>query len=304
MTALPAVLARSAVLAGRAVRAVPIAGGTSNRAYRLEAGDEAFCLRVPRPRAARGVDRVREVAAARAADAAGIGAPVREAIACGADGPLLLLGWVEGAALVPSDLAAPGLAAQAARVVRRLHAGPALPGPPADYAAFLRAYRADADRAGIAPPPAVDAGWPELERACAALATRPDGLAPCHDDLVAANLLATPSGDLVLLDFEFAAQNDPWLDVGTLWSLNGLAPDALPALCAVYADGVPPRGRVERAWLWALVAHAAFALWGLLEDAVGGAPVDLGSWARAEDARVAAWLADPALGERLDRVAR
>lgn len=304
MSALATVLARSRTLRGRAFRALPVAGGSSNRVFRIEAGADAFCLRLPRPKAARGIDRAREAAAATAAARAGLGAPVHELLEAGADGPLLLLGWVEGAALAPGDIAEPATLRAAGALLRRLHAGPPLAGAPADYAGFLRAYREDAARAGIALPAAVLAGADVLARVAGALAGRPDGLAPCHDDLVAANLLRRPGGGLVLLDFEYAAPNDPWFDVGTLWSLNGLPDDALAVLCAAYAGGVPAPGRVARARLWALVAHAAFAVWGLLEAELPGAPAGIAAWARAQDARVGAWLADPALGGHVDAVAR
>ena len=65
-----------------------------------------------------------------------------------------------------------------------------------------------------------------VERIRAALAVRPQPTVPCHNDLLAANIM--DAGDrLWFIDYEYAGNNDPCFELGNIWSEANLAPDAL-----------------------------------------------------------------------------
>ncbi len=63
----------------------------------------------------------------------------------------------------------------------------------------------------------------------------PQKLCCCHNDLVAANIIATP--DLRFLDWEYACDNDPLFDLATLVAHHRLAPARADYLLNAYFNG-------------------------------------------------------------------
>ena len=54
---------------------------------------------------------------------------------------------------------------------------------------------------------------------------------PCHNDLLAANVI--DDGEKIwLIDYEYSGNNDPCFELGNLWAECGLSTDALAALVA------------------------------------------------------------------------
>ena len=79
---------------------------------------------------------------------------------------------------------------------------------------------------------------------------------PCHNDLVAANVLA--GAKLRLIDFEYAAQAAPVLDLASLAAMNGYGEAEERLLLAAYESPVgEPFSRTEFAKVRRLVALLA-----------------------------------------------
>ena len=86
----------------------------------------------------------------------------------------------------------------------------------------------------------------------------PTNLCCCHNDLVAANIIATPG--LRFLDWEYASDNDPLFDLATIVAHHRLPAERSDYLLNVYFDGDGQRWREQFArqvelyeallWLW------------------------------------------------------
>jgi thiamine kinase-like enzyme len=80
----------------------------------------------------------------------------------------------------------------------------------------------------------------------------------CHNDLVAANIIATP--DVRFLDWEYACDNDPLFDLATVVAHHRLSPARADYLLNAYFDGDANQWREQFArqvklyeallWLW------------------------------------------------------
>jgi aminoglycoside phosphotransferase (APT) family kinase protein len=235
--------------AGTGPRITPLAGGRVNRSFRVETPSGAFVLRLnaPSPETTLlGADRRHEISAQRLAAQAGLAPRV---IAVAPDHSFQVSEYVAGETADAARLAsAAGLARLGAslQLLRALAAPEALRG--ADLMARTRrlvrlaAAAGAGDGALAAALGAAEAGW----------AAAGGGRQPClvHSDPNPGNVVLTPSGTAVLLDWEYAHVGDPlqdpaaWLQAcpalagreRELLHACGLAGQADPAMLAGMAE--------------------------------------------------------------------
>ncbi|MCC5861845.1 MAG: phosphotransferase [Gammaproteobacteria bacterium] len=186
--------------------------------------------------------------------------------------------WREGAPLAPEVLRRPEVAAEVGALIGRLQALPLdVPGPDLEQAA--RDYAARLESAGVPGVAAAtrDRRLARLTALAEASQPRVNEARPAHGDLVANNLLRTPTG-LQLIDWEYAGLAHPWWDPATVVSLHALPPPAVRGLLA--AAGMDPAVAESPAFarMVELVALLAWA-WAGAEAA-----------ARPGDPRPRAWL--------------
>ena len=149
---------------------------------------------------------------------------------------------MSGAPLGDGELRTEPVLSQAGRMLRTLHDGPPFPATFNGFtiaAEHLEAIaRARRHAAGASTPPPT----PLRSASRAALHGGEHELVPCHNDLLAGNLLQ--AGDrLMLVDWEYAGMNDRFFDLANLAVNNGLEPDDEARLLEAYF-GEPP---IERA---------------------------------------------------------
>lgn len=136
-----------------------------------------------------------------------------------------------------------------ARALRKLHSLP-LTGRTFDALSAARVYAED-----------VPTAEREMMRDCLHVIEslpRPRNLCCCHNDLVSANVIATPG--IRFLDWEYACDNDPFFDVATVVAHHRLSEERANFLLDAYFDGDGRRWREHLAmqvrfydallWLW------------------------------------------------------
>ena len=267
----PVVLREMALLSGGAVQqnwALDVTRDGQPERWVLRT-DNAAVLSVSLPRTA-------EYALLRAARAAGVTVP--EPLFCcpgrevtGA--PFFVMrrvgGIAQGHRLVRA--AAPGLAAQCATEMARIHSiTPPRPdldflgAPPADaHAAFIAAQRGVLDAAGT-PRPVVEWGLRHLERT----APPPAGTVLNHNDFRTGNYMVADGAVTAVLDWEFAAWGDRHADLGwycaPCWRFGALAAEAggvgsRDAFYAAYAAASGQKVDHARVLWWELAATIRWA---------------------------------------------
>lgn len=201
-----------------------IQAGLTNRSYLVDVEGRPHVLRVDTRHAARmGLDRRLEFEIQRRAASRGIAPRV---LAADPDEGWLLYEYLEGRVLTPADLADQATIEAIAELLRSVHDLPA-------SGRMLSAVDAAARYAAIVGP---ETGLSDFSQRCVALvaaAPPPVTVRCCHNDIVAANIVA--NGGLRLIDWEYACDNDPLFDLASLAGYHDLDERTVASLLAAYA---------------------------------------------------------------------
>ena len=287
---LEAVLADVPELAGPVLSVEDVSGGLVNRSVKVTTPAGAYVVRLfASDTQLLRVDRDEEYASSVIAAEAGIGATV---VAYLPQHGAMVLEWIEGEAQSAEELRAGDKPLQVARTLRRLHSCPPFR---SDYDLFgsLREYRRILDEEGFALPDRYDDYAGQAAALETALTATPVALRPCHNDMMPANFIDA-GGALRLIDYEYAANNDPCFDLGGIWSEAGMAPEQLDRMVREY-HGEPRPDQVARARLWAIVCDYGWMLWAAIQagQGVGAEGWDPWQWGCEHFARAVAAFESP-----------
>ena len=266
---------------------VPLGGGITNHNFTVDEGGRRWVVRVGGDIPWHGIVRANELAASRAAAAAGLSPTVRHA-----EPGILVLEHLDARPLGEADVRDPANRARLVELIRRCHHEVArhLRGPGfmfwvfhvvRDYAHTLR-----------------EAGSPHTPRlpALAALAERleravgPVEIVFGHNDLLPANILDDGSR-LWLVDWEYAGFNSPLFDLGGLAS-NALMPAAdAHALLEVYLGRPLDDATRYRAQAMTCASLLREAMWSMVSELRSTLAFDYAAYTRTNLDRLDAALA-------------
>src|ERR1700753_1907141 len=163
-----------------------LSGGLTNRNYQVTTPDGSFVARISAGASELlAIDRDCEYRNSLTAAAAGAGAPVIE---YRPQDRLLVIGYLDGQTLTAADVASEQNIPRIAAACQRLHRGQRF-GNDFDMFDIQRRYRAVTRDRGFRIPDGYDDLAPQLAAAEKALAIRPEQTVPCHNDLLAANVI-------------------------------------------------------------------------------------------------------------------
>lgn len=289
LDAVPALAARTAVS--------DLSGGLTNRNLKVTTPDGVYVARLSSPESALlAIDRDAEHANSVAAAASGAAPDV---IAFAPEVSVLVVRFVDGTTWSPADVLEPANAPRVAAALRMLHDGPRFVNdfdmlrlqPQYLELCLERGFRLPDRYLDFADHAAAIAG---------ALAARPVPTVPCNNDLLAANVIDT--GDRVwLIDYEYSGNNDPFFEVGNLWSEATGTPDDLERLVAAYV-GETSRSLTARARLWGLMSKYGWMLWASIQDGTSDLDFDFWEWGMEKYDRAVAEFDGPDFGRLLEEV--
>jgi len=256
----------------------PLVGGITNRNYLVtERGQQRFVVRVGRDIPEHGVLRFNELAAARAAQAAGISPEVVYA-----GNGCLVSRYIEGRTLTPQDVRDARILEQIVGLLQRCHHD--IPrhfrGPALIFWVFqvIRNYlgllgERDANPFAV-PLSALQSKADRLEQMLG-----PVTMVFGHNDLLAANLI-DDGARLWLIDWDYAGFNSPLFDLANLASNNALTPELEAALLERYFRA-PPSSDASRGFAAMKCASLLReALWGAVSRITSAIDFDYGAYAR------------------------
>jgi thiamine kinase-like enzyme len=253
--------------------AVPLSGGITNRNYRVQFGATSYVVRLPgKDTGLLGISRTCERIANDAAARLGIAPRV-----AAADEQAIVTEFVDGAPLEPAAVrAAPE---PIARALRLFHTSDAklgtrfwVPQLLDDYAAII------AERGGSLPDGYGDARALAGRIGAALPFSEP---VPCHNDLLAANIISPEGGDGVLLvDWEYAGMGHRLFDLGNLAVNNEFDDVAEERLLTEYFDEPPGRARRAALKLMRLMSDAREGAWGAVQAVISELDFDFTGYAK------------------------
>lgn len=293
-----AVLARMPSLAGTQRRLELIPGGLTNVNFRVTTGTgAAYVARFSsRTTSLLAIDRAAEYRNSLIAEAGGVGPRIVEYLP---DEGVRVVEWIDGRTFQDEDLDDPAQLERLAKVCRRLHTGERFV---SDFDMFdvQRGYLAIVRESGFRLPADYLSYEPAVRRIEQVLRASSPGTVPCHNDLLAANIL-DDGRRLWLIDYELAGNNDACFELGNIWSEAALEPDRLEHLVTAYF-GRPSPVETARARLFGLMSKYGWTLWASIQDAVSDIDFDYWQWGMAKYVRAREEFRSPELEQLISTV--
>ena len=293
-----AVLARMPSLAGTQRRLELIPGGLTNVNYRVttDRGDRYVARFSSATTSLLAIDRAAEYRNSRIAEASGVGPRIVEYLP---EEGVRIVEWIDGRTFQDADLQDPTQLKRVAEVCRRLHSGARFV---SDFDMFdvQRGYLAIVRESGFRLPEDYLSYEPSVRRIERVLRASSTGTVPCHNDLLAANIL--DDGErLWLIDYELSGNNDACFELGNIWSEAVLEPDRLEHLVTAYF-GRPAPVETARARLFGLMSKYGWTLWASIQDAVSDIDFDYWQWGMAKYVRAREEFRSPELEQLISTV--
>lgn len=239
-----------------------MSGGITNSNFLVEDRGRRYFVRIGADIPHHGVMRFNELAASRAAHAAGISPEILHH-----EAGAMVLQFVEGRALEPEDIARSATLERIVPLIKRCHSevpkhlrGPAMVfwvfHVVRDYGHTLR----EADSRFVPALPGILEVAAELEAAVGGIS-----LVFGHNDLLAANFI--DDGERIwLIDWDYAGFNSPLFDLGGLASNNELPADSAEALLALYFDVKPTDELLYRYAAMKCASLLREAMWSMVSE--------------------------------------
>jgi thiamine kinase-like enzyme len=123
---------------------------------------------------------------------------------------------------------------------------------------------------------------------------------PCHNDLLAGNVIrALDGGGLLIVDWEYAGMGHPCFDLGNLSVNNDFDQAADERLLRAYHQQPPSDARRATLALMRLLSDAREAAWGVIQAEISELDFDFDRYARVHFERLHAGAEEPQLREWL-----
>ena len=263
-----------------------LGGGITNHNVKVTRPEGVVVLRVAgKDTELLGIDRRVELAATRAAAAAGVGP---EVVGFVEPEGWLVTRFVDGSIPPPDELRQPAQLARVANALRAFHHAPPIPGR-FDALEVVEAYRDTALERDATLPEAFTRAH-ETARAIAELRTG-QPLRPCHNDLLNANFIDT--GDrLVIVDWEYAGMGDPFFDLANFSINHELEADDRAVLLAAYAGDAHAEA-LATLDLMRFMSDFREAMWGVVQGVVSELDFDFHAYAAEHFERMERTAAEP-----------
>ncbi|HEV2981214.1 MAG TPA: phosphotransferase [Solirubrobacteraceae bacterium] len=270
----------------------PLRGGITNRNYRAALGGEQFVVRLHGARTQLlGIDREAERRASDAAAKLGIAPPVAASLpGC------LVTRYVPCRALAPADVAA--RAEEIAQALRAFHDSGVQLGHRFWVPELLEDYERHLRARGVEPGEDFAQAVAVARRIAHAIPLRDPR--PCHNDLLAGNIICEPdAGRLLLVDWEYAGMGHRLFDLGNVAVNNEFDADAEQRLLSAYLGRPPDAGTRAGLKLMRVLSDVREAAWGALQTRISTLDFDFFAYARAHFERLHAAVAEPDFEEWL-----
>ena len=291
MDEIPLITARIAAIVGeQRGEALPLAGGITNRNYRVTFGEHDCVVRVPgKDTDLLGIDRGAECEANKLAAELGLAPPV---VLMLDDPEVIVTRFVEARGMSEEDLRRPESIDKTAAALRTVHdSGREIPAT-FDSFRIAETYMDTAADRGVARPGYYDEALGHAHAIEAALTGPDHHPVPCHNDLLAANFL--DEGDrLRIVDWEYAGMGDRYFDLGNFSVNNELDDDAQDALLEAYFGEPPDARRRATLRLMRFMSDFREAMWGVVQSGISELDFAFDDYAAKHFGRLRETAADP-----------
>lgn len=263
------------------IEATPLGGGRTNLNFTVKDGASKYVVRLGEDIPAHHVMRFNELAASRAAHAAGLSPEV-----VFAEAGITVIRYIESKTLAETDVGQPEYLARIVNLMRRCHheMPKHLRGPSLVFWVFhvIRDYAATLQ----------DCASPHATKMaeCLAIAERleadigPVELVYGHNDMMAANIL-DDGARLWLIDWDYAGFNSPLFDLGGLASNNLLTEAQELEMLGVYYKKPPSAALLRRYHAMKCASLMRETIWSMVSESISDLDIDYAAYTAENLAR-------------------
>ncbi len=242
--------------------AEPLGGGITNVNFLVTDARQSAVVRIGQDIPVHQVMRFNELAASRAAHAAGVSPEVLYH-----EPGALVIAFIKARTLCAKDIRAPGMLDRIVPLIARAHRDIPrhLRGPALVFWVFhiLRDYGATLTESESPHAPALPALLARADRLEAAVG--PVDLVYGHNDLLPANFL-DDGARLWLIDWDYAGFNSPLFDLGGLAANNALSPEQEAQMLTAYFDHPPDAALWRRYRAMKAASALRETLWSMVSE--------------------------------------
>lgn len=266
----------------RPTRTQKLTGGLTNTNYRVEVDGQPYFVRVPGASTELlAIDRENEVHNSIAAAEAGVAPQVIQHLP---EHHVMVLEYIDGTTKSIATMQSPGVPAQVAASLKRLHSGRRFL---RDFDMFrlVEFYLQIVEQHKVVIPADYRDRLPRVAEIEAAIRAHPLPTVPCNNDLLPENFI-DDGQRLVLVDFEYSGNNDPCFELGNTCQEARYDEARYVELCAAYFGEARP-SLLARMHLFAIMSDVGWTLWGAIQNTISKLDFDfwayaLGRWERAQ----------------------
>ena len=255
------------ILPDEPVKEVQFAGGLTNTNYFIETEKGRYILRLPGRMTESMISRANEKRNAQIASDLGFNCTL---LYCNAETGVKLSRYIDGAeTLTPRTARLEENIALTAGILHRLHRSGIVWENRFDVFSEAEKYEALLGTAKMY------GGFAEMKQTVyekirpRLISLGLDDL-PCHNDLVAANLVKNREGRLYLIDWEYSGQNDPAFDLAALFLENEFPPeDEELFFHYYYGEEAVPETLREKILIFKIMQDYLWSIWTVVKEARG-----------------------------------
>jgi thiamine kinase-like enzyme len=287
--ALERAVARVAHWPAEMVRYRPVSGGITNINWRVDVGANSYFVKIPGRGTELFIDRAVALDAATKAHRLGVGPKVHAFLA---DFGIEVANFVtDRRAGALGDFQDMAVCASVIDAYRALHAAAPLTLTKTVFD-MIDEHRAQITELGGWRPH--DEAWllDQVEAARSALTQSGLDLVPCFNDPMPGNFLVGADKSVMLIDYEYASNNDRAYDLGAWFGEMFLTPDQEEALVARYRGGPDP-AMLARARIHKALADIKWASWSMVQERISDMDFDYRKYGVWKYMRARAVMCDP-----------
>jgi len=268
-----------------APRYCPVGGGISNSNWRVQAAGGDYFMKIPGKGTELFIDRAAALDASRSAHALGVGPAVFDWLA--ADGIEIAEFVADRRPCTHADFRDPVICRSAVAAFRRLHQAPPLLLTKTVFDMIDEHVGQVAQLGGWSPP---DLPWllHETNRAREAIAASGFDMVPCFNDPMSGNFLVDDAKAIMLIDYEYASNNDRCYDLGIWFGEMFFDPAREAELTEAYLGRVTAQA-AARVTVYKALADIKWATWSMVQEKVSALDFDYrkyGVWKHMRARRV------------------
>lgn len=260
---------------GKDVQINDLSGGITNHNYRVVVAGTSYVVRIPGTgRELLAINRKNEYQNTVAASQSGVGPQVIHYLD---EDSVMVLEFIKGTTMSNATLQSEEAIRRVAESLRKLHAGPEFVNTFNMFRIMDGYLKTLKELDARVPAGYMEEGPPAVNKIESAVMVHPESLMPCHNDLLAENLIDDGSM-LRIIDYELAGNDEPSFELGNLATEYEYNDDQFTLLCEAYFGQADPV-KIARMYLFSMMSDLGWTLWGAIQNKVSSLDFDYWDYA-------------------------